>query len=102
MVCRVWLASGPICPSDSLPSDLPLKPSYAGEPEHIPFREFNGWSRFKVKLSQPLVHPEGSEFVLASQPPIASMTRVAFHFSSLDLKGDLSIPVLSCLNSLSF
>src|SRR5258706_10233751 len=81
MVRRVWLASGPICPSDSLPSDLPLQPSYAGEPEHIPLREFNGWTRFKVKLSQPLVRPEGSEFALASQPPTASMTRVAFqHF----------------------
>src|SRR5258706_1051223 len=81
MVRRVWLASGPICPSDSLPSDLPLQPSYAGEPEHIPLRESNGWTRFKVKLSQPLVHLEGSEFALASQPPTASMTRVAFqHF----------------------
>ncbi len=78
MVRRVWLASGPICPSDSLPSDLLLQPSYAGEPEHIPLREFNGWTRFKVKLSQPLVRPESSEFALASQPPTASMTRVAF------------------------
>jgi len=78
MVRRVWLASGPICPSDSLPSDLPLQPSYAGEPEHIPLRESNGWTRFKVKLSQPLVHLEGSEFALASQPPTTSMTRVAF------------------------
>ena len=78
MVRCVWLASGPICPSDSLPSDLPLQPSYTGEPEHIPLREFNGWTRFKVKLSQPLVHPEGSEFALASQPPTASVTHVAF------------------------
>src|SRR5258706_7817955 len=62
----------------SLPSDLLLQPSYAGEPKHIPLREFNGWTRFKVKLSQPLVRPEGSEFALASQPPTTSMTRVTF------------------------
>ena len=48
-----------------------LKPSYAGEPRHIPLREFDGWTYFKVKLSQPLVRPEGSEFGWASQPPTA-------------------------------
>ncbi len=62
MVHCVWLSSGPICLSDSLPSDLLLQLSYTSEPEHILLREFNGWTRFKVKLSQLLVHPEGSEF----------------------------------------
>ncbi len=67
-----------IRPLDSCLVTCPLKPSYAGEPSHIPLREIDGWTCFIVELCQPLVRPEGEEFALRSNLLPPSMKRVAF------------------------
>ena len=49
----------------------PLKPSYAGEPGHIPLVEIDSGTCFKVEVCKALVRPKGSEFTLLDQPPAA-------------------------------
>ena len=48
----------------------PSKPPYAGEPGHIPLREVDGWTIFKIEFGKPLIRPKGSEFALPIQPPL--------------------------------
>ena len=46
----------------------PLKPSYAGEPGHIPLREIDGCTCIMIEIGKSLI-PEGSEFALSIQSP---------------------------------
>ena len=68
----VRLASGSSRPLDKFAVlTYPLKPSYAGEPGHIPSREVDGWACIMIEISKSLIRPEGSEFALPIQSPTA-------------------------------
>jgi hypothetical protein len=43
-----------------------MKTPYAGEPGHIPLREVDGRTYFKVKVDESLIRPQGPEFALST------------------------------------
>ena len=63
------LASGS-CPWTNTRPD-PTKTPLRRSTGHIPLREIDGWTYFKVEIGKPLIRPEGTEFTLSNQPPIA-------------------------------
>jgi len=67
---------GQFHPLDSLLPDYPLNPSYADELGHNPLREVNDRTDFKVKLDQPLVRPEESEYSVGTPTAFHETRRV--------------------------
>ena len=51
----------------------PLKPSYAGDPGHIPVCEVDCWTLRMVEVGKLFICPEGSEFALTG------LSSSAFH-----------------------
>ena len=65
------LASGPICPLDSMPCVLPTKTLLCRWSGHIPLRKVDGKTYFKAKIRQASVRPQFTDFALSHFPPTA-------------------------------
>ena len=75
-------------------ANIPLKTPLAGEPSHIPLREVDGWTCFKVKIGQPLVRlsAQSSRWrVNLLRPSMKPGAFQLFHFKS---ERRFSIPLL--------